>query len=45
MQPPLSVDSAGMRGAIADAGLTFADIDGLSTYPGAGNVGGSAEGG
>ena len=31
--------------AIADAGLTFADIDGLSTYPGAINVGGFGEGG
>ena len=31
--------------AIADAGLTFADIDGLSTYPGGGNLGGFGEGG
>lgn len=28
--------------AVADAGLTMDDIDGLASYPGAGPVGGSA---
>ena len=45
MQPPLSLTVQACEAAIADAGLTFADIDGLSTYPGAGNVGGFGEGG
>ncbi|HEV3450451.1 MAG TPA: OB-fold domain-containing protein [Acidimicrobiia bacterium] len=38
----LAVDAC--RAAIEDAGLTPADIDGLSTYPG-GGVGGNSEGG
>ncbi|HEY3996445.1 MAG TPA: OB-fold domain-containing protein [Mycobacterium sp.] len=45
MQPPLSLTVQACEAAIADAGLTFADIDGLSTYPGAINVGGFGEGG
>ena len=45
MQPPLSLTVQACEAAIADAGLTFAEIDGLSTYPGGGNLGGFAEGG
>ena len=35
----LTIEAA--KEAVADAGLTFADIDGLSTYPGAGGAGGA----
>jgi acetyl-CoA acetyltransferase/uncharacterized OB-fold protein len=35
MRKPLSLTVEACRGAVADAGLTMADIDGLSTYPGA----------
>ena len=45
MQQPLSLTVQACEAAIADAGLTLADIDGLSTYPGAINVGGFGEGG
>ncbi|MBW0011586.1 OB-fold domain-containing protein [Mycobacterium sp.] len=45
MQPPLSLTVQACEAAIADAGLTFAEIDGLSTYPGGGNLGGFGEGG
>ncbi|RAV00415.1 3-ketoacyl-CoA thiolase [Mycobacterium colombiense] len=45
MQPPLALTVQACEAAIADAGLTFADIDGLSTYPGALNVAGMGEGG
>ncbi len=45
MVPPLSLTVQACEAAIADAGLTFADIDGLSTYPGGGNFGGFGEGG
>ncbi len=45
MQPPLALTVQACEAAVADAGLTFADIDGLSTYPGAINVGGFGEGG
>ncbi len=45
MQPPLALTVQACEAAVADAGLTFADIDGLSTYPGALNVGGFGEGG
>ncbi|MDM4142833.1 MULTISPECIES: OB-fold domain-containing protein [Mycobacterium] len=45
MQPPLALTVQACEAAIADAGLTYADIDGLSTYPGAINVGGFGEGG
>jgi acetyl-CoA acetyltransferase/uncharacterized OB-fold protein len=45
MEPPLSLTVQACEAAIADAGLTFDDIDGLSTYPGGGNLGGFGEGG
>lgn len=45
MQLPLALTVQACDAAIADAGLTYADIDGLSTYPGAINVGGFGEGG
>jgi acetyl-CoA acetyltransferase len=45
MVSPLSLTVQACEAAIADAGLTMADIDGLSTYPGSGNVGGFGEGG
>ncbi|MCV7441706.1 OB-fold domain-containing protein [Mycobacterium paraense] len=45
MQQPLALTVQACEAAIADAGLTIADIDGLSTYPGAINVGGFGEGG
>ncbi|MCW2654602.1 MAG: 3-ketoacyl-CoA thiolase [Mycobacterium sp.] len=45
MVPPLSLTVQACEAAIADAGLTFDDIDGLSTYPGGGNLGGFGEGG
>lgn len=45
MVPPLQLTVAACAAAIADAGLTFDDIDGLSTYPGGGNLGGFGEGG
>jgi acetyl-CoA acetyltransferase len=45
MVPPLSLTIAACEAAIADAGLTIDDIDGLSTYPGGGNLGGFGEGG
>jgi acetyl-CoA acetyltransferase len=38
----LTIESA--RAAVADAGLTFADIDGLATYPGGGAGGGDFAG-
>nr|WP_240982120.1 OB-fold domain-containing protein [Streptomyces sp. S3(2020)] len=43
--PPLSLTVEACEQAVADAGLTFDDIDGLATYPGAGPFGGFAEGG
>ncbi|WP_319435695.1 thiolase C-terminal domain-containing protein [Mycobacterium sp. RTGN5] len=42
---PLSLTTQACDAAIADAGLTVADIDGLSTYPGGGSFGGFGEGG
>jgi hypothetical protein len=44
MVPPLSLTVQACERAIADAGLTLDDIDGLATYPGAGAFGGFAEG-
>jgi acetyl-CoA acetyltransferase/uncharacterized OB-fold protein len=44
MRDPLSLAADACLGAIADAGLTPADIDGLSTYPGPGGMG-MSEGG
>ena len=42
---PLSLTIEACRKAVADAGLTMADIDGLSTYPGGAAAGGHSEGG
>jgi acetyl-CoA acetyltransferase/uncharacterized OB-fold protein len=42
---PLSLTVDACRKAVADAGLTMADIDGLSTYPGGAAAGGHSEGG
>jgi acetyl-CoA acetyltransferase/uncharacterized OB-fold protein len=44
MRDPLSLTIDACLAAVADAGLTLDDIDGLSTYPGAG-PGGMSEGG
>ncbi|HUR76868.1 MAG TPA: OB-fold domain-containing protein [Acidimicrobiales bacterium] len=44
MRDPLSLAIDACTEAIADAGLTVGDIDGLSTYPGAGGMG-MSEGG
>jgi acetyl-CoA acetyltransferase/uncharacterized OB-fold protein len=45
MVAPLSLTLQACENAIADAGLTIDDIDGLSTYPGAGLAGPFGEGG
>ena len=45
MELPLSLTVQACEAAIADAGLTYADIDGLSTYPGPIMVGAFSEGG
>jgi len=45
MRPPLSLAVDAVKDAVADAGLTLADIDGLSTYPGPMTDGGFGEGG
>lgn len=45
MVDPLSLTVQACERAVADAGLTFDDIDGLATYPGAGPFGGFGEGG
>jgi acetyl-CoA acetyltransferase/uncharacterized OB-fold protein len=45
MLPPLALTIAAIKDAVADAGLTLDDIDGLSTYPGGGADGGFGEGG
>ncbi|MGV9803482.1 thiolase C-terminal domain-containing protein [Mycobacterium sp. NPDC003449] len=44
MVPPLSLTIEAAEQAVADAGLTFDDIDGLSTYPGL-DIAGMGEGG
>lgn len=44
MVPPLSLTIEAAEQAVADAGLTFDDIDGLSTYPGL-DMAGMGEGG
>ena len=44
MVPPLSLTVEACEAAVADAGLTFDDIDGLSTYPGL-DIAGMGEGG
>ncbi len=45
MRPPLALTVEACQAALDDAGLTYADIDGLSTYPGGGTLGGFSEGG
>lgn len=45
MRAPLSLAVDAATAAVGDAGLTMADIDGLSTYPGASIPGGMTEGG
>lgn len=45
MRPPLSLTVDAVKAAVADAGLSLEDIDGLSTYPGNLNAGGFSEGG
>ena len=45
MKPPLALTVDACEQAVADAGLTLDDIDGLSSYPGGGNLGGFGEGG
>ncbi len=42
---PLALTVAAVKDAVADAGLTLDEIDGLSTYPGGGLEGGFGEGG
>jgi acetyl-CoA acetyltransferase/uncharacterized OB-fold protein len=44
MVPPLSLTIEACEAAIADSGLTFDDIDGMSTYPGL-DIAGMGEGG
>jgi acetyl-CoA acetyltransferase/uncharacterized OB-fold protein len=44
MVPPLSLTIEACEAAVADAGLSFDDIDGLSTYPGL-DIAGMGEGG
>lgn len=45
MVSPLSLTVQACERAVADAGLTIDDIDGLASYPGSGQFGGFAEGG
>ncbi|MQY27678.1 thiolase C-terminal domain-containing protein [Nocardia aurantia] len=45
MRPALALTVEACERAVADAGLTMADIDGLATYPGGGEMGGFNEGG
>nr|WP_198428633.1 OB-fold domain-containing protein [Nocardia bovistercoris] len=45
MADPLSLTVRACRAAVEDAGLELDDIDGLSTYPGAGDLGPFTEGG
>ncbi|WP_312871376.1 thiolase C-terminal domain-containing protein [Amycolatopsis acididurans] len=45
MKPPLELTVQACEQAIADAGLSIEDIDGLSTWPGAGQLSGFSEGG
>ncbi|WP_280295309.1 thiolase C-terminal domain-containing protein [Nocardia abscessus] len=45
MVPPLELTIEACERAVADAGLTLDDIDGLASYPGGGNLGGFGEGG
>ncbi|WP_425825293.1 thiolase C-terminal domain-containing protein [Streptomyces fractus] len=43
--PPLALTVEACERAVADAGLTLDDIDGLATYPGSGITAGMGEGG
>lgn len=45
MRSPLSLAVDAVTGAVADAGLTLDDIDGMSVYPGGPAAGGFSEGG
>jgi acetyl-CoA acetyltransferase len=45
MLSPMELTVQACERAVADAGLTMDDIDGLASYPGAGPVGGFGEGG
>jgi acetyl-CoA acetyltransferase/uncharacterized OB-fold protein len=45
MVSPLSLTVEAIRRAVEDAGLSLADVDGLSTYPAGGAEGGYGEGG
>ncbi len=45
MRHPTSLAAEAARRAVADAGLTMADIDGVSTYPGGTEYRGMSEGG
>ncbi|GAA3718942.1 thiolase C-terminal domain-containing protein [Gordonia hankookensis] len=45
MVDPLTLTVDACEAAVADAGLTFDDIDGLVTYPGGASAGGLTEGG
>lgn len=46
MKPPITLTVEACKAAVADAGLTMADIDGLCTYPGGlPGAGGISEGG
>jgi acetyl-CoA acetyltransferase/uncharacterized OB-fold protein len=45
MRSPMSLTVEACERAVADAGLRMADIDGLATYPGGGQVAGFGEGG
>ncbi|MBH0123541.1 OB-fold domain-containing protein [Rhodococcus sp. HM1] len=45
MRSPLGLTIEACERAVADAGLTLDDIDGIASYPGAGQVGGFGEGG
>ena len=45
MRSPVSLAVEAVQRAVADAGLTLDDVDGLATYPGTAAEGGYAEGG
>ncbi|MGC7101459.1 thiolase C-terminal domain-containing protein [Amycolatopsis lurida] len=45
MVPPLELTVEACEQAVSDAGLSLSDIDGLSTWPGAGPLSGFGEGG
>jgi acetyl-CoA acetyltransferase/uncharacterized OB-fold protein len=45
MRSPLALTVEACQRAVEDAGLTLDDVDGLSTYPGAGLMAGMGEGG